>query len=136
MAENQAFQLKVISPDRVFYEGEAIMLELNTTEGQIGVYKNHVPTTTIIAPGVMTITESEDSKKKAALHSGFLQILQDEITVLAEIVEWPEEIDENRAKEAQIRAERRLAAKDPNMNLQRAEMALHRALTRQEVKKS
>lgn len=136
MADNQAFKLKIISPDRIFYEGEATMLELNTTEGQIGVYKYHVPMTYIIEPGVLTITESESEKKKAALHSGFVQILQEEITVLAEAVEWPEEIDENRAKEAQLRAERRLAMKDPNINLQRAEMALHRSLTRQQVKKN
>ena len=61
---------------------------------------------------------------------------KEEITILAEVVEWPEEIDENRAKEAQVRAERRLAMKDPNVNLQRAELALHRALTRQEVKQN
>lgn len=133
MAEDRAFQVKIISPDRIFYEGEAEMLELNTTEGQIGIYKNHVPMTYMIEPGVLRITEAEDVKE-AALHSGFIQILQDRITVLAETVEWPEEIDENRAKEAQIRAERRLAMKDPNINLQRAEMALHRALTRQAVK--
>ena len=136
MAEERAFKLRVISPDRIFYEGEAIMLELKTTEGEIGIYKNHVPMTYIIEPGVMRITESEESVKEAALHSGFIQILQEEITVLAEIVEWPEEIDENRAKEAQLRAERRLALKDPNINVQRAEMALHRALTRQEVKQN
>ena len=111
------------------------MLELNTIDGIVGIYKNHVPMTYIIAPGVMTISESEESKKVAALHSGFIQILQDEITVLAEIVEWPEEIDENRAKEARIRAERRLEMKNSDVNLQRAELALRRALTRQEVKK-
>lgn len=133
MAENQAFKLRIISPDRIFYEGEAIMLELNTTEGEIGIYKNHVPMTYIIEPGVMTITEAE-GKKEAALHAGFIQILQEEITILAEAVEWPEEIDEKRAEEARIRAERRLSMKDPNINLQRAEMALHRALTRKEVK--
>lgn len=133
MTDERAFKLKVISPDRVFYEGEAVMLELNTTEGEIGIYKNHVPMTYIVAPGMMTITEPE-TKKVAALHSGFIQILQEEITILAEIAEWPEEIDENRAKEAQIRAERRLAMGDPNINVQRAEMALHRALTRQETK--
>ncbi len=127
------FKLRVVTPDRIFYEGEAMMLELNTTEGEIGIYKDHVPMMYIIEPGVMTITGKE-GKKEAALHSGFIQILQDEITVLAETVEWPEEIDENRAKEAQIRAERRLAMKDPNINLQRAEVALHRALIRQEVK--
>ncbi len=133
MADDRLFKLRIVTPDRIFYEGEAIMLELNTTEGEIGIYKNHVPMMYLIEPGVMTITEAE-GKKEAALHSGFIQILQEEITVLAETVEWPEEIDENRAKEAQARAERRLAMKDPNINLQRAEMALHRALTRQEVK--
>ena len=136
MAETNAFKLRVISPDRIFYEGEAIMLELNTLDGLVGIYKNHMPMTYIIAPGVMRITESEESVKEAALHSGFMQILQEEITVLAEVVEWPEEIDENRAKEAQVRAERRLAMKEANLNAQRAELALRRALTRQEVKQN
>ena len=136
MAETNAFKLRVISPDRIFYEGEAIMLELNTIDGEVGIYKNHVPMTYIVAPGVMKITESEESVKEAALHSGFIQILQEEITVLAEAVEWPDEIDENRAKEAQIRAERRLAMKEANLNAQRAELALRRALTRQEVKQN
>jgi F-type H+-transporting ATPase subunit epsilon len=136
MAETNAFKLRVISPDRIFYEGEAIMLELNTLDGIVGIYKNHMPMTYIIAPGIMKITESEDCVKEAALHSGFIQILQEEITILAEIVEWPDEIDENRAKEAQLRAERRLAMKDPNINVQRAELALHRALIRQELKEN
>ena len=136
MAETNAFKLRVISPDRIFYEGEAIMLELNTVDGIVGIYKNHMPMTYIVEPGVMRITESEESVKEAALHSGFIQILQEEITVLAEAVEWPDEIDENRAKEAQIRAERRLAMKEANLNAQRAELALRRALTRQEVKQN
>jgi len=136
MADERSFKLRVISPDRIFYEGEAIMLELNTMDGIVGIYKNHMPMTYIIEPGVMRITESEESVKEAALHSGFMQILQEEITVLAEVVEWPYEIDENRAKEAQIRAERRLAAKEEDLNTTRAEMALRRALTRQEVKQN
>ena len=128
------FRLKIITPERVFFDKDAYMVELNTTEGEIGIYKNHVPMTYIIEPGVLRITESEQSVKEAALHAGFIQILQEEITILAEIVEWPEEIDENRAKEAQIRAERRLAMNDSNMNMKRAELALRRALIRQEVK--
>lgn len=132
MAEERAFKLKIISPDRIFYEGEAVMLELNTTEGEVGIYKNHVPMTYIVAPGVLTITEAE-GKKEAALHSGFIQILQEEITILAEIVEWPEEIDANRAEEARIRAERRLSMHDANINFQRAEAALRRSLARLEV---
>lgn len=131
--ENKLFHVAIISPDRVFYEGEAEMVEFNTTEGQIGVYKNHIPLTTIIAPGLLTITGAE-GKKYAALHSGFVEILQDKVTFLAETVEWPDEIDVNRAKEAKERAERRIAAKEANVDLARAEASLRRALTRIDVK--
>ena len=57
------------------------MVEFNTTEGEIGVYKDHIPLTVIIKPGVLTIT-SEEGKTKAALHSGFATILQDKVTIL------------------------------------------------------
>lgn len=129
MAEERTFAVEIISPERIFYTGKAVMVELNTTEGQIGIYKDHIPTTGIIAPGILTLTE-EEGKKEAALHAGFIQILQDKVVILAEAVEWPEEIDMNRAKEAKVRAERILASSDPNMNLQRAELALRRSLTR------
>ena len=123
------FDLTVICPDRIFYEGKASMLELNTTEGEVGIYKKHVPTTMIIAPGIMTITE-EDGPKNAAIHAGFVQVLEDKITVLAEVAEWPGEIDVNRAQAAKERAEGRLRDKDPETDYARAEVALHRAIAR------
>lgn len=132
MAAENLFDLEIITPDRVFYSGKAKMLELNTVEGEIGVYKNHIPLTTILVPGIATITE-EDGKKEAALHAGFMEILGDRITILAEVAEWPDEIDLGRAEEAKIRAERRLASHDANLNLARAELALRRALVRMEL---
>ena len=90
------FQLKIISPDRIFYEGEAWMVEFTSSEGELGVYADHVPLTTILVPGIMTIHE-QDGIKKAAVHAGFAEILQDRVNVLAEVAEWPEEIDINRA---------------------------------------
>ena len=108
------------------------MVELCTSEGQIGVYKNHVPMTYIVEPGVLTIHE-ETETKRAALHKGLVEILQDQITIMAESVEWPWEIDENRAKEAKIRAERRLGESAGKCDRQRAELALRRALTRMEL---
>lgn len=123
------FKLKIISPDRVFYEGDVNMLEFTSSEGEMGVYADHIPLTTILMPGIMTIHEP-DGIKKAAIHSGFAEILQEEVTILAEVAEWPEEIDINRANEARIRAERRLSTKDENINYMRAELALKRSLTR------
>lgn len=132
MAAENLFELEIITPDRIFYRGQAKMLEVNTTEGQIGIYKNHIPLTSILEPGIATITE-EDGAKEAALHAGFMEILGEKITVLAEVAEWPEEIDRHRAEEAKIRAERRLSTNDANLNLTRAELALHKALVRLEL---
>ena len=129
MADNNLFTLRLITPDRVFYEGEVSMVEFNTTEGEIGVYKKHVPTTVIVNPGILTITE-DGGTKEAALHAGFAEILQDEVVILAEIVEWPGEIDLERAEAAKARAEERLRSKTPETDILRAETALQRALAR------
>ena len=133
MAADNLFDLKIITPDRVFYSGKASFLELNTVEGEIGIYKNHIPMTTVLEPGIATITEEGGNKKEAALHTGFMEILGDRSTILAEIAEWPDEIDRNRAQEAKIRAERRLQNDKSNINITRAELALHKALVRIEL---
>ncbi|MBS6642442.1 MAG: ATP synthase F1 subunit epsilon [Clostridiaceae bacterium] len=128
------FKLQVITPDKKFYEGEVSMVELTTTEGQIGVYKNHIPMTAIVAPGVLTIHEANDVKR-AALHAGFIQILPELITIMAETVEWPDEIDINRAEEARVRAERRIKETNGEVDVMRAELAYKRALVRLTVAK-
>ncbi len=134
MADNEKmFQVKIITPDRIFYTGEAEMIEFMTTSGQIGVYKNHIPLTTVLAPGAVMIHEA-GGEKVAAVHAGFAEILPEEVTLLAEIAEWPEEIDESRAEAARKRAEERIQAKTADVDLARAEFALRKALTRINVK--
>lgn len=131
--ERKTFRLKVISPDRIFYTGDAEMVELNTTEGEIGIYADHIPTTAILAPGILYIHENEDEYKEAAIYDGFIEILPEMVTILAQTCEWPEEIDVNRANEAKIRAERLLESKAPEINLARAEIALRKSLIRLEL---
>ncbi len=128
------FTLKIIAPDRVFFEGPVTAVEFNTTEGQIGVLPAHVPMTVIVKPGVLTIYE-EEQMKIAALHAGFAEILQDQVTILAEVIEWPDEIDEERALAAKQRAQERLQTKTPETDIARAETALLRALARISVLK-
>ncbi len=130
---NNEFAVRVITPDRTFFEGTATMVEFNTTEGEIGIYKHHIPMTVIVKPGVLTITGEE--VKKAALHSGFVEILGDSVTILAEVIEWPDEIDDMRAAAARERAEKRLAERDPKTDIARAETSLLRAMARINVKK-
>lgn len=134
MAEgNNLFQLEIVTPDRVFYKGEAFMVEFTAEDGDIGVYKDHIPLTTVIAPGVLTIKEKE-GEKRAALHAGFAEILPDKVTILAEVAEWPEEIDTSRAQAARKRAEERIHNHAAEVDVARAEIALKKALIRLDLK--
>ncbi len=134
MADNQNLHLRIITPDRIFYEGDVDMVEFNTTEGEIGVLPGHIPLTVIIKPGILVFNEGEE-EKEAALHAGFAEILPDQVTILAEIIEWPEEIDEHRAEEAMNRAKERIASHNPETDMVRAQAALMRAMARIEVLK-
>ena len=129
MADTSTMKLLVNTPERVFYNDDVTFVELSTSEGEIGVYPNHIPLTAVLVPCVLKIHQDGDAKK-AAVHGGIVEILKDRITILAEIAEWPDEIDVNRANEAKVRAERRLAAKESNLDVHRAEMALKRSLAR------
>ena len=133
MADENIFQVEIITPDRVFYTGDATMIEFNTVNGEIGVYKHHIPLTTVLAPGIVTITNG-DEKKTAAVHAGFAEILGEKVTLLAEVAEWPDEIDLARAEAAKERAEERLSNKSANLDVARAELALRRALVRIDIK--
>jgi len=131
MAEN-TMEVKIIAPDRVFYEGKVSFMEFNTIEGIVGLYPKHIPMTVVIAPGVLKIVDNNE-EKIAALHSGFAEILGDSVTILAESVEWPDEIDSRRADEARIRAERRI--NDNSQDIKRAELALMRSMVRLQLTK-
>ena len=126
--ENRLFQVEIITPDRVFYTGEGDMIEFTTASGEIGVYKKHIPLTTVLAPGIVKIHKTGEDDVIAAVHSGFAEILPDKVTLLAEIAEWPNEA-------ARARAEERLAHRTEAIDVKRAEFALRKALVRIDIAK-
>ena len=131
MAE-KTFRLEIISPDRIFYTNDVLMVEYNTVEGEVGVYAEHIHMTQIIAPGRLIITE-ENGQRTAALLSGVVEITPDKVTVLAEAVEWPQNIDIARAERARDRAQQILSAEEDEQTLLLAEAALKRALVRLDI---
>ena len=128
----EIFKVEIITPDRIFYEGEAEFMEFTTAAGDIGVYAKHIPLTTVLAPGAVVI-HNGDEEIVAAVHSGFAEILGDKVTLLAEIAEWPEEIDVSRAEAARDRAEGYLSNRDESIDVKRAEFALRKALVRIDI---
>lgn len=80
MTENSLW-LKIIAPDKVFYEGYAEMVEVDTTEGRIGILPGHIPMTVMLKPGTVTIYEAGGKERKETVSAGFAEILQDKVTV-------------------------------------------------------
>ncbi|MCT4688683.1 ATP synthase F1 subunit epsilon [Vallitalea sp.] len=131
---NNKFLLQVVTPERIFYEDDVERVEFKTSEGDIGVYANHIPLTTPVVSGMMVI--KNDSKvEKAAIHKGFVEITPEKVTILTDAAEWPYEIDIKRAEEAKLRAERRLKADKAELNEIRTKAALARSVVRIEVSK-
>ena len=126
------FKLSIISPECAFFEGDCEFLEFVSTEGEMGVYAKHIPLTTILEPCVMRL-HNDGETKKAVILGGFVEILKDKVTVLAETAEWPDEIDVARAEAARKRAEERLSARRDGTDMRRAEAALKRATARIEA---
>ena len=90
----KTFLLEVVSPESIVWSGQAEMLITRTTEGEIGVLADHEPTMAALATGSTVITAEGGEKTTLAIHGGFMQILDNEVTLLtdrAEIVEGDRE---------------------------------------------
>lgn len=132
------FNLKIITPERVLYDGTVQRIIFRTTEGELAVLCGHIPMTAIIDSSVFHIQsegESGAEELMLAVHEGFVEIRPDGVSVLTESAEWPDEIDIERAEKARDRAEERLHHPSPNVDVMRAELALRRSLIRLEIAK-
>jgi len=124
--------LKIVTPARTVYDDNVEMVILRGEEGDMGILSGHENRVAILGVGPLRIKNGEEESELAVL-GGFAEILNDRVTVLAETAEWPDEIDKVRAEEARVRAEQRLLQKASDVDTQRAEAALRRALVRIEV---
>ena len=121
--------LKIITPSRNMFEGEVDMVVMRTKSGDVGILHGHQPMVTILDYGVLTIkTDGED--KLAAILGGFAEINSEGMYILTDAAEWSNEIDVVKAQQAKERAEARLKNTQANIDIQRAELALKRALVR------
>ena len=123
--------LKVVTPDKLFFEGEIDMLVARTIEGDVGILLNHSPLVTILDIGRLVIKDG-DERKIAACAGGYIDVRNNNITVVSDACEWEEEIDINRAERAKERASKRL--EDKGTDTFKAELALKKAINRINVR--
>jgi F-type H+-transporting ATPase subunit epsilon len=130
-----AFQLDVVTPERLIVSDEVTELVAPGSEGYFGVLPGHVPFITTLRIGELTYWKGRD-ERHLAVNWGYAEVQGDKVIVLAETVERAEEIDVARAGRARERAEHRIhdwGAGDERIDFTRAQAALQRALTRIDV---
>ena len=130
----KTFQLEVVTPERKVYSGEATMVVVKGIEGELGIMADHIPFVTPLAIAPITIKNQGEEDHIIAVNGGFVEVHQNNVVILAETAELPEEIDIDRAERARERAEERLhQARQQHLDHHRAEMALQRAINRLRV---
>ncbi|MEC5424474.1 F0F1 ATP synthase subunit epsilon [Virgibacillus sp. C22-A2] len=124
--------VSVVTPDGPVLEDSFEMVSCKAESGELGILPGHIP---LVAP--LTISsvrlKRDDNVERLAVSGGFMEVRPDKVTILAQSAEKPTDINVERAKEAKARAEGRLSSKQDNVDFQRAELALKRALNRLNV---
>jgi len=127
---DKTFKLEIVTPRKVVYSGDVVSFSAPGEVGSFQVLYNHAPLLSAIVVGEVRIQESGGKLARYATSGGFVEVLSNRVMLLAETAESPEEIDVRRAEEAKKRAEKRLHEPIPDLDIQRARLALARALNR------
>src|ERR1017187_9417814 len=128
------FQLEIVTPTRLLVKDSAEEAQIPGVSGYLGILPGHAPLISELGVGEITYKTSGVAHTLSVAW-GFVEVLPDKVTVLAEAAERPQEIDTERAQKAKDRAEQRLKSNDPQVDYTRAEDALQRAETRLNVAK-
>ena len=125
-----SFSLSIVTPEKVFFDGETAQIIVRTTEGDIGVLANHTSLVSDLPSGPLKVKMENGSWRTAAISTGLLKVGGNKVSILANAVEWADEIDLDWAKRSEEDARRRLKEKQDEQELNLAELKLKRALNR------
>lgn len=123
------FNLRVVTPEGQIFNDDVEFVVLPGEAGELGILPNHAPLIAGLHIGVMRYTKDNETKR-LAISSGFVEVAENSVSVLADTAEQGELIDLNRAISAKERAEKRLSLRTPDVDVVRAEIALRKALAR------
>ena len=121
--------LEIITAERQVYGEEVDMVIAPGIDGQLGILPHHAPLMTVLQPGEITIRKG-GSDDYLAITGGFLEVLGNRVSILADAAERSDEIDEERAQEAMRRAQERITGQPAEMELGRAVASMRRAQMR------
>jgi F-type H+-transporting ATPase subunit epsilon len=104
-------KLKIVTPEKVLFEEKVSQVSITTIMGEITILPNHIPLVSQLASGEIIIKKNGDEEDLMAISGGFVEVLPDQVVILADTAERAEDIDEERAEEARKQAEEVLKTK-------------------------
>ena len=128
----KSYKLKIVTPEKIFFNSDAEQITIRTTEGDIGILANHIKYVCNVVAGPLKVKD-KNGNREAAISEGILKVSDEGVTVLASTAEWADEIDLARAEKAKKKAEDILSDKLRANEFERAEIKLKRALARLSV---
>lgn len=128
------FTLTVLAAEKPFYEGDCTSLVIPTLDGQYGVLAGHSNMIAAIVPGMLKITAPSGEETIAAVSEGLVKIENNDVLLLVDTAERPEEIDVNRAKRAAEEAKEAILQKKSIQDYKAAQARMARAINRLRVK--
>ena len=135
-------ELEVVTPEKLVLRESVDEVIVPGLGGELGILPDHTPLISQIQSGVLTYRKGTE-KKSLHVSGGFVEILPERVSVLAEVAEIPEEIDYKRAQEAKVRAEKQLASsgqanvsgQDAQVDLEQVKEKLQKETNRIELAK-
>ena len=124
-----AYKIKIITPEKTFFEGTTTQIIAKTTSGNVGILHGHVPYVANLVSSPFMI-EVDGTLKEAAITGGFLKVSPDDVIVVTNAIEWADEIDVARAQRSKLNAEERMKRHESQKEFDRADKKLKRALNR------
>ena len=126
--------LEIVTPSKSAFNGGIKSITVPGTKGRFQVLKNHAPIISTLEVGMIKVDLPDGNANYYSTAGGTIEVLDNKVIVLADSIELVSEIDEERALKAKQRAEERLAEKNSELNVARAQAALARAVNRLSVK--
>jgi F-type H+-transporting ATPase subunit epsilon len=127
-----SLHLQIVSADRLLVNEQVDEVEIPGADGYLGVLPGHTPLLTTLNVGELWYRQGQE-KHYLAIALGFAEVGPDQVTILAQLAEKPDEIDLARAEAAKKRAEERLVKPAADMDFERARIAMLKALIRLQV---
>lgn len=130
----KTFDLKILTPEHEFFSGNAEGVSAQSSDGNIMILADHAPMIMPVSVGILSV-KVDGKWEKYVCSEGFLEVHCEGVVIFTQSCEHPDEIDRNRAQEAEQRAREHLRQKQSISEHKQSQIALARAMTRLQVSK-